>query len=217
MLVLLDLSAAFDTVDHGILLERLQVTFGVDNSALGWFRSYLAGRRQHVRCGGKRSALSDVICGVPQGSVLGPILFILYIADLASIVADHRLSLHQYTDDSQIYGFCQSHATSSLSNTVPQCVDSISKWMRSNRLQLNADKTEVMWCSSTGKLSHATTQLFVVCCWCTLVCHVNSVRDLGVFIDNDLGAATHVRRTVSCCFGSFVTFVGTSPMTVCVP
>ena len=73
MLVLLDLSAAFDIVDHGILLERLQVTFGVDNSALAWFRSYLAGQRQHVRCGGKRSALSDVICGVPQRSVLGPI------------------------------------------------------------------------------------------------------------------------------------------------
>jgi len=163
MLVLLDLSAAFDTVDHGILLERLQVTFGVDNSALGWFRSYLAGRRQHVRCGGKRSALSDVICGVPQGSVLGPILFILYIADLASIVADHGLSLHQYADDSQIYGSCQSDATSSLSNTVSQCVDSISKWMRSNRLQLNADKTELMCCCRNY------TQLFVLCCWCTRV------------------------------------------------
>jgi len=144
MLVLLDLSAAFDTVDHGILLERLQVTFGVGNSALAWFRSYLAGRRQHVVCGGKRSALTDVICGVPQGSVLGSIL-----SDLASIIAEHGLSVHQYADDSQIYGSCQSDATASLSNTVSQCVDSTSNWMRSNRLQLNADKTEAMWCSST--------------------------------------------------------------------
>jgi len=95
MLVLLDLSAAFDTVDHGILLERLQVSFGVDSSALAWFRSYLAGRRQHVRCGGKCSALSDVIYGVPQGSVIGPILFNLYTADLASSVAEHDLSRHQ--------------------------------------------------------------------------------------------------------------------------
>ena len=123
MLVLLDLSAAFDTVDHGILLERLRVTFGVDNSALAWFRSYLAGRRQHVHCGGKCSAPIDVICGVPQGSVLGPILIIIYIADLAPIVAEHGLSLHQYADDSQIYGSCWSDATSLFSTTVSRCLD----------------------------------------------------------------------------------------------
>ena len=97
MLVLLDLSAAFDTVDHGILLERLWVTFGVNNSALAWFRSHLAGWCHHVLWGG-----NDVTCGVPQGSVLGQILFTIYIADLASIVAEHGLSLHQYADDSQI-------------------------------------------------------------------------------------------------------------------
>ena len=87
-LVLLDLTAAFDTVDHEILLKRLRVTFGVDSIALSWFSSYLAGRKQHVRCGGKRSSITDVICGVPQGSVLGPILFIIYTADLAPIVAN---------------------------------------------------------------------------------------------------------------------------------
>jgi len=99
---------------------------------------------QLQRCGGKCSARVDVICGVPQGSVLGPILFIIYTADLESIVAEHGLSLHQYADDSQIYGSCRSDATSLLATSVSQCVDSISSWMRSNRLQLNADKTEVM-------------------------------------------------------------------------
>ena len=69
---------------------------------------------------------------------------IIYTADLASIVAEHDLSLHHYAHDSQIYGSYQSDATPSLSNTVSQCVDSISNWMRSNRLQHNADKTEVM-------------------------------------------------------------------------
>ena len=92
ILILLDLSAAFDTMGHRILLERLRVTFGVDNSALAWFHSYLSGRRQHVRCGSKCSALIDVICGVPQGSVLGPILFIIYTAVMESIVTEHALS-----------------------------------------------------------------------------------------------------------------------------
>jgi len=162
VLVLLDLSAAFDAVDHGILLERLQVAFGGVSSTLAWFRSYLAGRRQHVRCGGKCSALTGVIYGVPLGSVLGPILFILYAADLASIVAEHGLSLHHYADDSQIYVSGQSDATSSLSNTASQCVDSISNWMRWNRLQLNADKTELMWCSSIHKLSRLPSYSFSV-------------------------------------------------------
>ena len=154
ILVLLDLSAAFDTVDNGILLERLRVTFGVDDTALAWFRSYLlCGRKQHVCCGSKCSDLVDVICSVPQGSVLGPILFIIYTANLESIVSEHGLSLHQYADDSQIYGSCQPLAVPSLSFTVSQCVDSVSSWMSSNRLQLNADKTEVMWCTSARKKS----------------------------------------------------------------
>ena len=207
-----------DRTKHGILLERLQVTFGVDNSALAWFRSYLAGRRQHVRCGGKRSALSDVICGLPQGSVLGPILFILYIADLASIVADHGLSLHQYAD-SQIYGSCQSDATSSLTNTVSQCVDSISKWMRSNRLQLNANKAEVMWCSWTRKLSQLPSCSFSVAG--ALVCPVNSVRDLHIHSSTTtslrLLTFSELCHAVSPHTASFVTFVDTSPMTASVP
>jgi len=121
-LVLLDLTALFGTVDHGILVERLRVTFG-DNSALAWFQSYVAKRMQHVRCGGKCSTLTDIICGVPQGSVLGSILFIIYTADLASIVAEHGLSLHQYANDSQVYGSCQSDATSTLSSDITECVD----------------------------------------------------------------------------------------------
>ena len=147
-LVLLDLSAAFDTVDHEILLERLRVTFGVDSSALSWFRSYLASCKQHVRCGGNSSPTTVVVCGVPQGSVLGLMLFIIYTADLAVIVVEHGPSLHQYADDSQIYGSCPLVATYSLSTDISLAVDNISSWMRSNLLQLNADKAEMMRCAS---------------------------------------------------------------------
>jgi len=200
ILVLLDLSAAFDTVDHEILLKRLRVTFGVNSVALSWFRSYLAGRKQRVRCGGKCSSIIDLACGVPQGSVLGPILFIIYTADLAALVQEHDLSLHQYADDSQIYGSSRPEATSTLSSDITQCIDTISSWMRSNRLQLNAGKTEVMWCSSQRRISQLPSSPLVVAG--AYVQPVRVVRDLGVFIDNDLGAATHVRRTVSRCFAA---------------
>jgi len=76
--------------------------------------------------------------------VLAPVLFIIYTADLAPIVADHGLSFHQYADDSHIYGSCPPAATSTLSTDISLAVHSVSDWMRSNRLQLNAEKTEVM-------------------------------------------------------------------------
>ena len=102
VLTLLDLSAAFDTVDHATLLRRLSVTYGRDGAVLSWFRSYLSGRTQFVRCGSSKSASSTLSCGVPQGSVLGPILFLLYTADLLGIIEQHDLIPHLYADDTQI-------------------------------------------------------------------------------------------------------------------
>jgi len=142
--------------------------------------------------------LIDVICGVPEGSVLGPIFFIIYSAALAPIVSEHGLLLHQYADDSQIYCFCRPAATSTLSLDITECVNHVSGWMCSNRLQLNVDKTEVMWCTSTRRLSQLHSHPLSVAG--ANFYPVSVVRDLGVFIDSDLCAATHVRRTFSHCF-----------------
>ena len=89
LLGLLDLSSAFDTVDHQILFDRLQFSYGFEGAVLGWFRSYLTGRSQYIRYNGVQSESASVLYGVPQGSVLGPVLFILYSADVIDIATKH--------------------------------------------------------------------------------------------------------------------------------
>ena len=91
-LALLDLSSAFDSVDHDTLLQRLQTSYGFDGIALSWFTSYLKGRVQNVRLSTTSSLLSVLYFGVPQGSVLGPILFLLYTADLLQLLQRHQMS-----------------------------------------------------------------------------------------------------------------------------
>jgi len=101
LLMMLDLSAAFDTVDHEILLTRLNKSFGLSGTVLDWFRSYLEDRTQVVSCGGLLSNSSSMECGVPQGSVLGPILFVLYTVDILDIIETNGLTGHMYADDTQ--------------------------------------------------------------------------------------------------------------------
>ena len=151
VLVLLDLSAAFDSVDHATLIERLSITCGLNEHALSWISSYLHGRTQQVVYNNSTSNMAAVTCGVPQGSVLGPMLFTLYIADLAPLIERHQLVPNLYADDKQVAGYCKPSNVSSLQNSVSDCLTEVSDWMRSNRLQLNTGKTEVIWVGSSHK------------------------------------------------------------------
>ena len=94
LVFLLDLSAAFDTVDHDILIQRLTTKFGINGAVLNWFKSYLEGRSQHVSVQGSVSEKFDLKWGVPQGSYLGPLLFKLYTSELFNILEAHLLSVH---------------------------------------------------------------------------------------------------------------------------
>ena len=103
LLSLLDLSTAFDSIDHSILLSRLHHTFGISGTALSWFQSYLSDRTQVVSANGASSAPAALNFSVPQGSVLGPILFVLYTHPISEIVSYHSLSHHSFSDDNQLY------------------------------------------------------------------------------------------------------------------
>jgi len=139
-LILLDLTAAFDTVDHNILLQRLQQTFGIDGNMHRWFRSYLVGRTQYVRRGALRSFITRLLCGVPQGSVLEPLLFILYTFDLIQLIERNGLGPHLYADDTQVTDSCHPSNVSAFSSSISDCLRDVASWMKSNRLQLNSSK-----------------------------------------------------------------------------
>ena len=124
----------------------------------------------------------------------------MYTVDLPDIVAAHGLSCHLYADDSQIYGSCRPDSTAALSAAVSACSTAIADWMGSNRLQLNADKTDVMWCASARRSSSLPTAAVIIAG--VAVNPVCTVRNLGVLIDADLGSASHVQLVVSRCFAA---------------
>ena len=120
----LDLSAAFDTVDHDILIRRLKTSYGLSGVVLQWFQIYLIGRCQYVRTGSSASSPTLIVCGVPQGSVLGPILFLLLL------IQGHGLCPHLYADSTQLYGFCRPSASLELQNTITNCVDDVGRFQQ---------------------------------------------------------------------------------------
>ena len=105
VLVMLDLTAAFETLNHAVLLSRLFHRFGVTGAAFEWFRSYLSGRHQVVRIGNEKSPPKDVTFGVPQGSILGTLLFTTYITPVGDIIKKFSLDYHLYADDTQYVSF----------------------------------------------------------------------------------------------------------------
>ena len=139
ILILLDLSSTFDTVDPSILLNRLKHRFGVKNKALAWLRSYLLKRSQFVYIENERSSSRGLPSGVLQGSVLGPLLYSMYVAPLAEIIEKHNMSYHFYADDTQIYlSFRPSDkAEPDLSRfRIELCIQDTNCWMMANKLKL---------------------------------------------------------------------------------
>ena len=190
-MVLIDLQKAFDTVNHRILLDKLHA-IGMSSSSVSWFGSYLTDRSQCVEVDGVRSDFSPISCGVPQGSILGPQLFLIYINDMNASI-DCKLSL--YADDSALL-FSHSNADvigKNLSSALSNC----KKWLVDNRLSLHLGKTECILFGSKRRLKGCEN--FHVTCDGNVIGRVFDVRYLGVQLDANMNGSCHANNVLKTC------------------
>ena len=157
------------------VLQRLEDWVGIAGSALNWFKSYLKDRKHFVEIGKGASDQIAMTCGVPQGSILGPLLFNLYMLPLGQIIRSYNVSYHKYADDTQIYMSLTAGEHGPV-DTLCHCIEQISVWMQNNFLQLNSDKTEIIVCGPQKQRESVISHLETLS-----LKPNNQVRNLGEF------------------------------------
>ncbi len=194
LLILLDLSAAFDTVNQKILLSTL-LRKGISGTAHQWVDSYLSDRSFKVSWRGEVSKSQHLVTGVPQGSVLGPLLFSVYMASLDSVIQKHGFSYHCYADDTQLYLSFHPDDLTICSHLSTSCLAHISCWIKDHHLQLNLTKTELLVVSANPSFHHNFTfQLDT-----SIITPSKTARNLGVMIDDKLNFTDHIAKTAQSC------------------
>jgi hypothetical protein len=196
VLILLDMSAAFDTVDHRILLQRLYYRFGIDGDILKWLDDYLSCRYFQTDIEGVLSSKFLMTCGVPQGSVLGPTLFTLYIDPIRDIVEKHNINLHMYADDLQLYAtFKNDEEYEMVIKKMDICISELFNWLCTNKLKMNKDKTEVIL---IGQRTEGMPQELRLGAETHKI--AKNVKDLGAILDLNMKMTKHINNTSATCF-----------------
>ena len=193
VLILLDLSAAFDTVNHQILLSTLR-KMGISGTALQWLNSYLSDRSFMVSWRGEVSKSQQLATGVPQGSVLGPLLFSIYMTSLGSVIQKHGFSYHCYADDTQLYFSFQPDDPTVVAR-ISACLSDISSWMNDHHLQLNLTKTELLVVPANPSFHHN----FSIQLGSSTITPSRTARNLGVVMDHQLSFTDHIATTTRSC------------------
>jgi hypothetical protein len=180
VVIALDLSAAFDTVDHSILSNVLQTTFGVSDSALEWFKTYLSPRTVEVHINSSKSEPRNLEFSVPQGSICGPVLYTVYASTLQHFIKDYGILLLGYADDHSAY---DSFHPKSIEEEQAVLVD-INNWMNLNRLKLNPSKKVFILFGSQQMVSISSSNSITI-----FDANVNTspcIKYLGCFLDEHL-------------------------------
>ena len=186
--VFIDIRKAFDSIDHAILLQKLAY-YGVSQLEHTWFQSYLANRQQQCHVNGSLSTKREIICGVPQGSILGPLLFLIYINDLPNCLKKTAPCL--YADDTQI--FASSHDPVELANDINSDLVNVMNWLNVNKLQSHSSKTKLMIIGSKQNLNNKAGDLnSSITMNNNLLSSVVSNKCLGVDIDETLSFRIHI-------------------------
>jgi hypothetical protein len=175
--------------------------YGIKGNVLNWIRSYLSDRTQHVKIKYTMSEERNVDCGVPQGSIMGPLLFTLYIAPLADIISKYRFDFHFYADDSQIYFNFDPSDEQNLSLLLARlddCICDVNQWMTDNYLKMNNDKTDVILLGSSYQLENVKLTNIKLSSSATKISF--SVRNLGAKMDNTLSMENHVNALCKNCY-----------------
>ena len=191
-------TTAFDTVDHRVILDRLRLEFGVMEIPLRWLQSYLEGRTQFIKVGQHESHATEVDVGVPQGSVLGPLLFAVYCNPIADVIAQHGVQYHQYADDTQLHLAMRADNTPAGLSVLAECTTEVRQWYLQNGLQLNPDKSEALIVGTTNQLRAVTSSVSSVSVAGVDLPVADDIKVLGV-LDRRLTFHKHVSAAARSC------------------
>lgn len=197
-LVLLDLSAAFDTIDHQVFLKQLQHEYGMGGGVVEWMSSYLTDREQRIVIDGTPSDKVDLHYGFPQGSCVGPFGFKLYTKQLTNIARKHGIEIHLYADDTQLYTSFKPEESEQALDSLEMCIEEIRIWMGKHYLKLNDSKTEFMIFGAPRDIDKVTG--WTVTVGENEILPSSTARNIGAYLDPVLDLKCHVNNAVRACY-----------------